>query len=388
MAYQIKTWNKGDVITSENLNKMEAGIAAATAGLKALSGTEYNGNASDFDAATIAVSRSFTLKDTTIEGTLVVNGNTNFVKDVGVGDALSDERAWLSLAHDPVNESHATHKKYVDDAVKAVSNALEAATKTDGTYNAETNKLATVSTVENKIGTLDVRQMLIDPDHTLKTLSETDGKIAASFQQISIKGSAITDLNTYLDPKANIAGATFTGDVALSNGKNLTLATEPTENMHAATKAYVDTAKTNAIDSAIASAKTYTDNEVAKKASLSSAAFTGNITYTGTLNHKVSVEGEEDQLFPVVTTETFTWDNLSGKPMVATMTDVTDIADATVQGAFIGPVTISNREAGKDEITGDEWEAAEASLIIGSTSINEVQLKQLLNLLDGGEENG
>ena len=64
----------------------------------------------------------------------------------------------------------------------------------DGTYNASTNKAATVSTVTNAINNLDVSNITgFGAGKTLSALSETNGKISASFQDISISLSKITD---------------------------------------------------------------------------------------------------------------------------------------------------------------------------------------------------
>ena len=64
----------------------------------------------------------------------------------------------------------------------------------DGTYNASTNKAATVSTVTNAVNALDVDDITgFGAGKTLATLTETDGKIAATFQNISIASSQISD---------------------------------------------------------------------------------------------------------------------------------------------------------------------------------------------------
>jgi hypothetical protein len=70
----------------------------------------------------------------------------------------------------------------------------------DGTYNASTNKIATQSTVTNAINALDVSNISgFGADQTLATLTETDGKIAASFQSIQIAESQVTGLEADLE---------------------------------------------------------------------------------------------------------------------------------------------------------------------------------------------
>ena len=66
----------------------------------------------------------------------------------------------------------------------------------DGTYNASTNKAATVSTVTNAVNALDVSDITgFGAGKTLATLTETDGKIAATFQNISITKSQVSDFS-------------------------------------------------------------------------------------------------------------------------------------------------------------------------------------------------
>lgn len=77
----------------------------------------------------------------------------------------------------------------------------------DGTYDASTNKVATKSTVTNAINALDVSYISgFGAGKTLASLTETDGKIAATFQNISITKSQVSDFPTTwaLD---NITGA-------------------------------------------------------------------------------------------------------------------------------------------------------------------------------------
>ena len=75
----------------------------------------------------------------------------------------------------------------------AISNTAVAA----GSAGVSTNILteaATVSTIDNRINALDVSTITgFGPGKTLSTLTETDGKISATFQDISIGKSQITD---------------------------------------------------------------------------------------------------------------------------------------------------------------------------------------------------
>lgn len=72
----------------------------------------------------------------------------------------------------------------------------------DGTYNASTNKAATVDTVTNAINDLDVNNISgFGAGKTLKTLTEADGKIAATFQDIRITASQVSDFDTKVEAK-------------------------------------------------------------------------------------------------------------------------------------------------------------------------------------------
>lgn len=74
----------------------------------------------------------------------------------------------------------------------------------EGTYDASGNKIATQSTVTNAIQALDVPSTGegaitgMGAGKTIATLTETDGKIAATFQDISITSSQVSDIqDTY-----------------------------------------------------------------------------------------------------------------------------------------------------------------------------------------------
>lgn len=68
----------------------------------------------------------------------------------------------------------------------------------DGTYNASTNKAATVATVTNAIAALDGNLNSTTPGagKTLTAFSETDGVVSATFDNISITKSQVSDLGT------------------------------------------------------------------------------------------------------------------------------------------------------------------------------------------------
>lgn len=98
----------------------------------------------------------------------------------------------------------------------------------DGTYNASTNKAATVSTVTTAIGNLDVSDITgFGAGKTLSALSETDGKISATFQNINITKSQVSDFPNSMTPSSHThgnitnAGALQTNDITIANGDKL-----------------------------------------------------------------------------------------------------------------------------------------------------------------------
>ena len=110
-------------------------------------------------------------------------------------------------------------------------------TKVDSAYTtANTTNLATVATVTKALETLDVSDITgFGAGKTLATLTETDGKIAATFQDISITASQISDASTslvtsvkgdgtYLEPNSatngnvTVSHKTRTESTSTSNG--------------------------------------------------------------------------------------------------------------------------------------------------------------------------
>ena len=81
----------------------------------------------------------------------------------------------------------------VKDSGKAISSTAIAAGGAGVDTNVLTEK-ATVTTIDNRMGALDVSNITgFGAGKTLSTLTETDGKISATFQNISIGVSQITD---------------------------------------------------------------------------------------------------------------------------------------------------------------------------------------------------
>ena len=85
----------------------------------------------------------------------------------------------------------------------------------DGTYNASTNKAATVSTVTNAINALDVTEQTVGASKTLTKLSEANGKISFGTVDIAIDKSKVSG------GTANTV-AVYTSGGVLSSSSNIT----------------------------------------------------------------------------------------------------------------------------------------------------------------------
>ena len=88
-------------------------------------------------------------------------------------------------------------------------------------YNASTNKGATVATVTNAINALDVTDISgFGTGKTLATLKEENGKVSATFQNISITKSQVSDFSHAHGNIAN-GGTLQKDDITIANGDKL-----------------------------------------------------------------------------------------------------------------------------------------------------------------------
>lgn len=88
-------------------------------------------------------------------------------------------------------------------------------------YNASTNKGATVATVTNAINALDVTDISgFGTGKTLATLKEENGKISATFQDISITKSQVSDFS-HAHGNIQNGGTLQTDDITIANGDKL-----------------------------------------------------------------------------------------------------------------------------------------------------------------------
>jgi len=151
----------------------------------------------------------------------------------------------------------------------------------DGTYNASTNKAATVATVTGAIASLDVSDITgMGAGKTIATLTETDGKVAATFQDISITKSQVSDFPAVI----NNLSSTSTTDVlsaaqgkVLNDGKQNNLPTSGT-----ASSTYAINISGNA-----ATASSVAWANVTNKTTASTGGVYGIVTYTTVLLDEV-----------------------------------------------------------------------------------------------------
>lgn len=101
------------------------------------------------------------------------------------------------------------------------------------TYDNTSNNPISGQGVAAAIGTLDITAIQNTAGKTVETITEQDGKVGATFQDIEITESQVTNLTTDLAAKAPINNPTFTGTVTLP-------AAGPQSDNEAATKKYVD----------------------------------------------------------------------------------------------------------------------------------------------------
>lgn len=100
----------------------------------------------------------------------------------------------------------ATHR-VVTDTEKTTWSGKQDALTFDGTYNASTNKAATVSTVTNAINALDGGTIGTGgAGKTITSLSQSNGNVSATFSDISITKSQVSDFPTSMTPASHTHG--------------------------------------------------------------------------------------------------------------------------------------------------------------------------------------
>ena len=112
-------------------------------------------------------------------------------------------------------------------------------------YNASTNKGATVATVTNAINALDVTDISgFGTGKTLATLKEENGKISATFQNISITKSQVSDFS-HTHGNIQNGGTLQTTDITIADGDKLVVTDASDSNKVARASLTFDGATTN-----------------------------------------------------------------------------------------------------------------------------------------------
>lgn len=99
----------------------------------------------------------------------------------------------------------------------------------DGTYNASTNKAATVSTVTNAINALDGGTIGTGgTGKTITSLSQSNGNVSATFENISITKSQISDFPSSMTPSSHTHGnlsndGKITSTATIANGDRIVI---------------------------------------------------------------------------------------------------------------------------------------------------------------------
>ena len=188
-----------------------------------------------------------------IGGAAVTATNCKSVQAGDIGYFIYDGTAYHFLGTDRVGKSSITGL--------SVSGKTVTYTRADGetgsfdtqdttyafadSYNASTNKGATVATVTNAINALDVSDISgFGAGKTLATLTETNGKIAATFQNISITKSQVSDFS-HAHGNIQNGGTLQTNDITIANGDKLVVTDASDSNKVARASLTFDGATTN-----------------------------------------------------------------------------------------------------------------------------------------------
>lgn len=132
--------------------------------------------------------------------------------DTGTAQSVTVHGLAASAYRDVDTTPTASSTKLVESG--GVASALSGKQDTltfDGTYNASTNKAATVSTVTNAINALDVTEVSVGSTKTINKISQTDGKISVSttdIQSASTSQKGLVQLNDTLVSTSTTLAAT------------------------------------------------------------------------------------------------------------------------------------------------------------------------------------
>ena len=196
-AKKVGMNDQGHVVLGDSLTKSDVGLgdvgnfkAVSTVANQGLSTTEQENARANIGVPT-------------------VNDAKFSIKGAGTEVASTTANASTASSVDIVAGSNVTVTP--DAANSKITIAVTDTTYTfDGTYNASTNKAATVSTVTNAINALDGGTIGTGGNgKTITSLSQTNGNVSATFGDISITKSQVSDLGTIGDAAAKSVDTTI-----------------------------------------------------------------------------------------------------------------------------------------------------------------------------------
>lgn len=230
-TYSVATGSADGLMSSSDFTKL-AGIEAnannyslPTAAANVLGGIKVGTNLSiDGSGVLSATDTTYSVASSSADGLM---SSSDFTKLSGI-EANANNYSLPTAASDTLGGIKVGTNLSIN--ASGVLSATDTTYTFDGTYNASTNKAATVSTVTNAIGALDVPSTGtgaitgFGAGKTLATLTETDGKISATFQDISIANTQVTGLGVAAVKGVtdnSSATAVTSSDVNLITGRTL-----------------------------------------------------------------------------------------------------------------------------------------------------------------------
>lgn len=353
-------------------NAVATGTSGATSGVMTAddkkklndiaTGAEVNQNAfSNVVVGQTTVAASAKTDTLTIAGgkyTSVVGNSAD--KSVTIASTLKSETAVQS----------GTTESLVTTGEKYTWNAKQEQLTFDGTYNASTNKAATVSSITTRIGALDVSDITanLGVGKTITALSETDGKIAATASNIQITESQVTNLTSDLALKAPLASPELTGTPTAPT------AAQGTNTTQIATTEFVVTeidAKIEELGDAMVYKGTLAGGSTGSYGALTPAAnkgWTYKVTTAGKIDG-VAVEVGDMLICNADSTAAATSSNYT------TIVNKWDFVQSNIDGAVIGPssAVTDASVAGFDGTAGRKLKALTATEIKAAAGLSLVK---------------
>ena len=175
----------------------------------------------------------------TFEAAIAASGKTFVAGDVvlwGVNEYVYDGSEWHVLGNesiyalkDDVNQEFEDLRKEHDDDIKDLQDNKQDNLTFDGTYNADSNKVATVATVTNAINKLDAAEVKAGTGEIIDSVAEADGVVTVTKRALvaadipTIGQDQVDGLGDALAAKQN--NLTFEGTYNASTNKVATQST-------------------------------------------------------------------------------------------------------------------------------------------------------------------